>query len=102
MVEVYDEMQYKEFISEIKHLNKLTLRRKEIVNFDSVELLQWVVKWQLIEAIPNLILALRLYLTVYVSVASYEWSFSKLKLIRTYLLSTMSHFCHRERVGNGD
>lgn len=38
---------------------------------------------------PNLWVALRVALTLPVTVASAERSFSKLKLIKTYLLSTM-------------
>ena len=40
--------------------------------------------------IPNLTVALRIFLTISVSIATCERSFSKLKLIKTYLRSTMS------------
>ena len=43
----------------------------------------------IVEALPNLTLSLKLFLTICVSVASCERSFSKLKLIKTYLRSTM-------------
>ena len=39
---------------------------------------------------PNLAVALRIFLTLPVTVASAERSFSKLKLIKTYLRSTMT------------
>lgn len=39
---------------------------------------------------PNCEVALRLVLMVPVTVASGEWSFSKLKLIKTYLCSTIT------------
>lgn len=45
---------------------------------------------------PNLVIAYRLLLTFPVTVASGERSFSKLKLIKTYLRSTMS----QERLSN--
>ena len=40
--------------------------------------------------VPNLWVALRILVTIPVSVASDERSFSKLKLIKTYLRSTMT------------
>ena len=39
---------------------------------------------------PNVFIALRIYLTMPITVASGERSFSKLKLIKTYLRSTVS------------
>ena len=48
------------------------------------------------EVFPNLRTALQILLTISVSVASCERSFSKLKLIKTYLRSTMS----QERLSN--
>ncbi|XP_032895465.1 uncharacterized protein LOC116985118 [Amblyraja radiata] len=47
-------------------------------------------------AFPNVFIALRIYLTMPVTVASGEISFSKLKLIKTYLRSTIS----QERLNN--
>lgn len=47
-------------------------------------------------AFPNVFVALRIYLTMPVTVASGERSFSKLKLIKTYLRSTIS----QERLNN--
>ena len=47
-------------------------------------------------AFPNVFIALRIYLTMPVTVASGERSFSKLKLIKTYLRSTIS----QERLNN--
>ncbi|KAL3869311.1 hypothetical protein ACJMK2_042005 [Sinanodonta woodiana] len=45
---------------------------------------------------PNLFIALRILLTIPVTVASGERSFSKLKLIKTYLRSVI----HQERLNN--
>ena len=41
------------------------------------------------DVFPNLRMALQIMLTVFMSVVSWERSFSKLKLIKTYLRSTM-------------
>ncbi|XP_069800079.1 zinc finger MYM-type protein 1-like [Dendropsophus ebraccatus] len=54
------------------------------------ETLQYIVSHSLHLTFPNLLLALQLLLTVPVSVASAERSFSKLKLIKNYLRSQMS------------
>ena len=58
-------------------------------SWDVVNLLQWMAECKLQENVPNLIIDIRIYLTLAVSVASCERSFSKLKLIKTYLRSTM-------------
>ena len=63
---------------------------KEIGDVTALTLLQWIVKWGFQESLPNLTVVLRILLTMCVSVASCERSFSKLKLIKTYLRSTMS------------
>ena len=47
-------------------------------------------------AFPNVFIALNIYLTMPVTVASGKRSFSKLKLIKTYLRSTIS----QERLNN--
>ena len=54
--------------------------------------LKYIVKHRLIDCYANLYVALRIILTMPVSVASAERSFSKLKLIKTYLRSTMSQY----------
>ena len=69
----------------------------EIARFDksiqssaiALDVLQWLTKYRLCESTPYLFLCLKLYLTVAVSIASCERSFSKLKLIKSYLRSTM-------------
>ena len=55
----------------------------------ALDVLQWLTKYRLGESTPSLFLCLKLYLTVAVSIASCERSFSKLKLIKSYLRSTM-------------
>ena len=51
--------------------------------------LQYLLDIRMSDAFPNVWVALRILLTLPVSVASGERSFSKLKLIKTYLRSTM-------------
>ncbi|XP_076053711.1 zinc finger MYM-type protein 1-like [Oratosquilla oratoria] len=49
----------------------------------------FIFEQKLQDSVPNVMIALRILLTLPVSVASGERSFSKLKLIKTYLRSTM-------------
>ena len=60
------------------------------------ELLQYLACNERSTAFPNLFTALRILLTIPVTVASGERSFSKLKLIKTYLRSVI----HQERLNN--
>ena len=60
------------------------------------ELLQYLACKERSTAFPNLFTALRILLTIPVTVASGERSFSKLKLIKTYLRSAF----HQERLNN--
>jgi hAT family C-terminal dimerisation region len=55
-----------------------------------IEVLNFINKHNLQELFPNTWITLRILLTIPVTVASGERSFSKLKLIKTYLRSTMS------------
>lgn len=54
-----------------------------------LEILQGLHDFGLIESYPNINIAIRLFLTLPVSIASCERSFSKLKLIKNYLRSTI-------------
>ncbi|XP_020262945.1 uncharacterized protein LOC109838929 [Asparagus officinalis] len=63
------------------------------VSMTAVQILEFV---KHADCYPNVSIAYRILLTVPVSVASAERSFSKLKLIKTYLRSTMA----QERLGN--
>ena len=53
-------------------------------------MLDYIYKENILDLYPNMSIALRLLLTLPVTVASGERGFSKLKLIKTYLRSTMS------------
>ena len=55
-----------------------------------LESLNFICNRQLNEIYPNIVIALRILLTLPVSVASAERSFSKLKLIKNYVRATMS------------
>lgn len=57
---------------------------------EPLDLLRFILRYDLEACVPNIVILLRICLTVAVSVASCERSFSKLKLIKTYLRSTMS------------
>ena len=61
-----------------------------------MDLLQLIYTNSLNDAYPNIAIALRIFLTIPVTVASCERSFSKLKIIKNYLRSTMG----QERLSN--
>lgn len=55
----------------------------------ALDILQYLFEHKLVEVYPNFALALRVFLTLPVTVASCERSFSKLKLIKNYLRNSM-------------
>ena len=52
--------------------------------------MQFIQKYKLGNSVPNIVIMLRIFLTIAVSVATCERSFSKLKLIKNHLRSSMS------------
>lgn len=90
----YDEFTDDNIISEIgrlrRHLEAASIDMQEAEQWTSLELLRFIVKWDFLESLPNLSLSIRFFLTICVSVASCERSFSKLKCIKSYLRSNMS------------
>lgn len=67
---------------------------KEHKTSNAIDILN-VIKENVIESlVPNMTIALRIFLTTPVSVASGERSFSKLKIIKNYLRNSM----HQERL----
>ena len=56
----------------------------------ALPILNYLVKQKITDTLPNLYTALKIVATMLVYVASGERSFSKLKLIKTYLCSRMS------------
>lgn len=69
---------------------------ESISTWTALDLLCWIIKWKLQESLTNIVVALRIFLTITVSNASCERGFSKLKLLKTYQRSTMS----QERLSN--
>ena len=55
-----------------------------------LDVLRYIKPFGLVDACTSLYVVLRILMTIPVSVASGERSFSRLKLIKTYLRSTMS------------
>ena len=53
-----------------------------------LELLQFIQKYNLGNSVPNIVIMLRIFLTIAVSVSTCERSFSNLKLIKNYLRSS--------------
>ncbi len=64
-------------------------------NMTNIDLLTFLHKKKLTEMYPNMWIALRISVTLPVTVAAAERSFSKLKLIKNYLRSTIA----QERLG---
>jgi hypothetical protein len=58
--------------------------------WSTLQVLQFIVSMNFPESVPNLCLALKLFLTICISVATCERSFSKLKIVKNYLRSMMS------------
>ena len=75
----------RELAQEIEDLPDLPSKQ-----MSAFELLSFLSEKKLDEIYPNLWIALRIAVTLPVTVASAERSFSKLKLIKTYLRSTIS------------
>jgi hypothetical protein len=91
---VYDELSNEDLRMEIprlrRHLQAAEISLEEAQHWTALQVLQFIIKWDFVESLPNLTLALKFFLTICVSVASCERSFSKMKLIKNYLRSTMS------------
>ncbi|KAL5270406.1 hypothetical protein ACHWQZ_G001209 [Mnemiopsis leidyi] len=78
-----------DFVEQLLDL-KTELREELLTASHSKELLELIFERQLQTLYPEVVTGLVLFLTLPVTVASAERSFSKLKLIKTYLRSTMS------------
>lgn len=101
---LYDEINGDELKLEVRRLCRLLqlsapgsasdqnskFKALDVDNCSALTLLQWIVKWGFTEMLPNMTVALRIFLTMSISVASCERSFSKLKLVKTYLRSQMT------------
>ncbi|XP_012562106.1 uncharacterized protein LOC105847230 [Hydra vulgaris] len=89
----YDEISHDELILEIprlkRHLKAAGINLEVVKNWTALDNLTFITEWDFTETLPMFSLTLRLFLTICVSVASWERSFSKLKLLKNYLRSTM-------------
>ena len=96
LVVIYDELDGAELKTEVGRFRryiKSSNENNQVIggeNLTALGVLQWMVKWGFTESLPNLSIVIRIFLTMCVSIASCERSFSKLKLIKTYLRSTMN------------
>lgn len=78
-----------ELCTEIVNIKQLLISCLDVSS--PLNILQYIFDYELQDIFPNLWIALRLLLTLPVTVASGERSFYKLKLIKTYLRSTMAN-----------
>ncbi|XP_063794591.1 zinc finger MYM-type protein 1-like [Pseudophryne corroboree] len=89
----YDELSEDSLLIEIprlrRHLKAANIDLEKAKDWPILDVLKFIAEWDFVESLPNLLLSLKLFLTICVSVASCERSFSKLKLIKNYLRSTM-------------
>ena len=86
-----EEIDKKEFALERKRLQDFVAVSSElnlICQDGPMELLKFIHRYKLIDSVPNIEIGLRIFLTIGVSVATCERSFSKLKLIKNYLRLT--------------
>ena len=86
-----DDVNFTELKLEIARFNRLVHSSGFTLKNDAtvLDMLQWLSKHRLCESTPDLFMCLKLYLTIAASMASCKRSFSKLKLIKSYLRSTM-------------
>ena len=86
-----DEIDCAELVTEIPRFRRLIEASGHSFQQDdtSLDVLQCLIKYHLQESVPYLVLSIRIYLTITVSIASCERCFSKLKIIKSYLRSTM-------------
>ncbi|KAL4119436.1 hypothetical protein QTP88_012245 [Uroleucon formosanum] len=78
-----------ELCTEIVNVKQLLISCLDVSS--PLNILQYIFDYELQDIFPNLWIALRLLLMLPVTVASGERSFSKFKLIKTYLRSTMAN-----------
>ncbi|XP_068233481.1 zinc finger MYM-type protein 1-like [Palaemon carinicauda] len=76
--------------TDLCHELQAVARRLQPDTVTPLDVLKFICEKGLVHSIPNTFVALRILLTLPVTVASGERSFSKLKLIKTYMRSTMT------------
>lgn len=80
----------KELLNELKHLKVLYAANFGIHTLNATELLNAIHVYEFHQLFPNVIIGLRIFLTIPASVASAERSFSTLKRVKNVLRSTTS------------
>ncbi|XP_042210127.1 uncharacterized protein LOC121857953 [Homarus americanus] len=94
MTKIFNEISDEDVMVEImqlcRHMEAAKITPEEANKWIVLQFLKFIVKWDFCETLPNLSLCLRFFLTICVSVASCERSFSILKLIKNYLRSSMT------------
>lgn len=87
----YEEVSEAELILEIPRLRRhLKASNLDVSNWVALDFLKFIVEWDFTESLPHLMVTLKLFATICVSVASCERSFSKLKLIKNFLRAKMT------------
>ena len=85
-----EDVKKEDFVAERKRLQNF-VAASGVKSMDGpLQVLQLIHKYKLFDSVPNIILLMRVFLNRAISVACCERSFSKLKLIKNYLRSTMS------------
>ena len=79
-----------DFVTEMQHLPLVHEANFGKPELKPLELLNLLTDYKLCEIFPNVCVSLRILLTIPATVASAERSFSKLKLMKNLLRSTMS------------
>lgn len=94
LVEIYNEFDKEQVLQEIKryrrHIRATDTSADVASRWTAQEVLQFIITWDFTESLPCISLILQYFLTICISNASCERSFSKLKLIKNYLRSTMN------------
>ena len=78
-----------DLVQEINHISMVHNANFDKKQLNALDLLNALVEHKLETIFPNLIISLRMFLTAPATIASAERSFSKLKLIKNHLRSTM-------------
>ncbi|XP_042240303.1 uncharacterized protein LOC121878274 [Homarus americanus] len=91
MTKIFNEISDEDVMVEImrlrRHMEAAKITPEEGNKWTVLQFLKFIVKWDFCETLPNLSLCLRFFLTIYTSC---ERCFSKLKLIKNYLRSSMT------------